>query len=376
MLEDTRPYYVGFNFVRGIGATRLKLLINYYGDIARAWNASPASLLETGLSEKIIQNLIKTRTQLNLDEVMKRIKNAEITVITWDDINQNSEINYPKNLRGIEQPPPVIYSKGEMIDSDEWAVAVVGTRNVTTYGRQVTDEISRILVRNGVTIISGLAKGIDAIAHQVAIDEGGRTIAVLGSGVDRIYPPENSRIAEKIIKQGAVISDYAPGTPPEAVNFPPRNRIISALAKAVIVIEADETSGALITAAFAVEQGKELFAVPGNIHSRQSRGANRLIQNGARLLMDGNEVLELLNFRQINNHKSARAVLPENPTEILLFSLLDNQPKHIDQIGQITKLPMDELTATLTLMELKGMVKQVGGMQFVIIRDHQGEYEI
>jgi DNA processing protein len=144
----------------------------------------------------------------------------------------------------------------------------------------------------------------------------------------------------------------------------------------VIVIEADETSGALITAAFAVEQGKELFAVPGNIHSRQSKGTNRLIQNGARLLMDGNEVLELLNFRQINNHKSARAVLPENPTEVLLFSLLDNQPKHIDQIGQITKLPMDKLSATLTLMELKGMVKQVGGMQFVIIRDHQGEYEI
>ncbi len=376
MLEDTRPYFVGFNFIKGIGATRLKLLINYYGDIARAWNASPASLLETGLSEKIVQNLVKTRGQLNLDEVMKRIKNADITVITWDDINQNSEINYPKNLQGIDQPPPVIYCKGEMIDSDEWAVAVVGTRNVTTYGRQVTDEISRKLVRNGVTIISGLAKGIDAIAHQVAIDEGGRTIAVLGSGVDRIYPPENSRIAEKITKQGAVISDYAPGTPPEAVNFPPRNRIISALAKAVIVIEADETSGALITAAFAVEQGKELFAVPGNIHSRQSKGTNRLIQNGARLLMDGNEVLELLNFRQINNHKSARAVLPENPTEVLLFSLLDNQPKHIDQIGQITKLPMDELTATLTLMELKGMVKQVGGMQFVIIRDHQGEYEI
>jgi DNA processing protein len=376
MPEDTRPYYVGFNFVKGIGATRLKLLIDYYGDIVRAWNAPQNSLVETGLSEKIIHNLIKTRSQLNLDEVMKRIKNSGITVITWDDIDRNLEINYPKNLRGIDQPPPVVYCKGEITDADEWAVAIVGTRNVTTYGRQVTDEISRILVRSGVTIVSGLAKGIDAIAHQVAVDEGGRTIAVLGSGVDRIYPPENSRIAEKITRQGAIISDYAPGTPPEAVNFPPRNRIISALAKAVIVIEADETSGALITATFAVEQGKELFAIPGNIHSRQSRGTNRLIQNGARLLMDGNEVLELLNLRQINNHRTARSVLPENPTETLLFSILDNQPKHIDQIGQIAKLPMDEISATLTIMELKGMVKQVGGMQFVIIRDSQGEYEI
>jgi DNA processing protein len=375
MQEDPRLYYVGFNLVKGIGSARLRMLIDYFGDIATAWNAPREKLRETGLGDKFVQNLIKIRSQVNLAEVWKRIVNSGISVLTWEDIDSGKD-TYPRRLRELNQPPPIIYYKGTLVEDDDWSVAIVGTRNVTAYGRQITDELTRTLAGNGVTIISGLAKGVDTIAHQVALEMGSRTIAVLGSGVDRIYPPENARIAEKIISQGAIISDYAPGTSPVAVNFPPRNRIISALSKAVIVVEADEGSGALITASFAVEQGKELFAVPGNIHARQSRGTNRLIQNGARLLMDGNEVLEILNFNNIQNHKTARTVLPQDATEALLLTLLSDQPKHIDEIGQLTQLPIDKIAAALAIMELKGMVRQVGGMQFVTIRDQQAEYLI
>lgn len=376
MSDDPRRYYVGFNLVKGIGSARLKALIDHYGDIEKAWNAPVQSLNNSGLGGKLIQNFLKIRSQIDLNEVWKRIENSGISVLTWDDLDPEKGPIYPLKLREIELPPPVIYLKGTIIEDDEWAVAIVGTRRVTAYGRQLADEVSRSLARNGVTVVSGLAKGVDSIAHQSALSENGRTIAVLGSGVDRIYPIENSRMAEKISHQGAVVSDYPPGTPPESTNFPPRNRIISALAKAVIVIEADEGSGALITAAFAVEQGKDVFAVPGNIHAPQSRGTNRLIQNGARLLMDPDEVLELLNMTQVINQRAVRSVLPIDATEAKLVSVLNKEPQHIDEIRLKLGLPIDQVSAVLTIMELKGYAKQVGGMNFIAVRDYQTEYEI
>ena len=172
---------------------------------------------------------------------------------------------------------------GAITTEDQWAVAVVGTRRITAYGRQVAEEIARGLVQNGVTVVSGLARGVDAVAHQSALKNGGRTLAVLGSGVDNIYPPEHRKLADEINQSGAIISDYPPGTPPDSANFPPRNRIISGLAQAVIVVEAGEKSGALITAAFAAEQGRDVFAVPGYLYAPQSLGTNRLIHDGARI---------------------------------------------------------------------------------------------
>ena len=198
-------------------------------------------------------------------------------MLTWEDAA------YPHRLKEIDQPPPVLYLRGEILDEDGWCVAMVGTRRITVYGRQVAEEMASFLARRGITLVSGLARGVDGVAHEACLRAGGRTFAVLGSGVDRIYPPEHEKPGRtRIIERGAVISDYAPGTPPDSANFPPRNRIISGLSLATIVVEAGETSGALITATFAAEQGRDVLAVPGNINAPQSKGTNRLIQNGAR----------------------------------------------------------------------------------------------
>ncbi len=189
-------------------------------------------------------------------------------------------------------------------------MAIVGTRRVTSYGRQVTEEIAAFLAQNGITVVSGLARGVDGIAHQAALNAGGRTFAVLGSGVDRIYPPEHRNLAEAIIGSGAILSDYPPDTPPEASNFPPRNRIISGLSMGTIVIEAGETSGALITANFSVEQGREVFAVPGNIFAPQSKGPNKLLQQGAHLLLKPHDILDVLDLTRVTEHRAARKALP------------------------------------------------------------------
>jgi DNA processing protein len=240
----------------------------------------------------------------------------------------------------------------------------------------VTEELASFLASNGITVVSGLARGVDAVAHQAALKAGGRTIGILGSGVDVIYPPEHTKLAEQMMERGAVISDYAPGTPPDASNFPPRNRIISGLSLAVVVIEAGETSGALITAEFAAEQGREIFAVPGSILAPQSKGTNKLIQNGAQPLLNVNDIMQALDFTRIGEYKSARKVLPTDETETRLLNVLGPEPLHVDEIRNQLDMPIERVSATLALMELKGMVRQVGGMNYVAVREEQGEYKI
>jgi DNA processing protein len=367
-LSDPKQYWIGFNLVKGIGAARLRLLLDYFGDVASAWHASPQALRAAGLSSKLVDTLLQVRTDVSLEQVWERIHAQGIQVLTWEDDG------YPRRLKEINQPPPVLYLRGDLIPDDEWAVAVVGTRRITAYGRQVTEEIAGSLARSGVSVISGLARGIDAVAHRATLASGGRTLAVLGSGVDRIYPPENRSLAEEVIHQGAVISDYALGTPPEGVNFPPRNRIIAGLSMAVIVVEAGERSGALITAGFAADQGREVFAVPGNIIAPQSKGANRLIQEGARPLLDPRDVLEVLNLTSVMEHRVARTVLPADETEARLLSELSHEPTHVDDISNRTEMPIEKVSATLALMELKGMVRQVGGMNYVTIREISEDY--
>jgi DNA processing protein len=292
-----------------------------------------------------------------------------IEILTWDDKL------YPTRLKEIDQPPPVLYLRGELTTEDSWAVAVVGTRRVSAYGRQVAEEVASFLATNGVTVISGLARGVDAIAHQSALKAGGRTIAVLGCGVDRIYPPENAQLAEKIMTGGALVSDYAPGTPPDAANFPPRNRIISGLSTATVIVEAGETSGALITAQFAVDQGREVFAVPGNIYAPQSKGTNRLIAQGAHPMLSVRDLLDVLNLTRVTEQRFVRKVLPADETESKLMSVLTHEPLHMDEIRNQTGLPIERVSATLVMMELKGMVRQVGGMNYVAVREEQAGYE-
>jgi DNA processing protein len=365
---DDKRYWIGFTLVKGIGAVRFQRLLECFGDAESAWRAAPAELAEAGLSLKMIERLAAVRQKVDLARIWDQIQSKGIKVLTWLDEA------YPQRLKEIEQPPPVLYLRGELLPEDTWAVAIVGTRRVTPYGRQVTEEIASFLAANGVTVVSGLARGVDAIAHNAALKAGGRTLAVLGSGVDKIYPPENRALAGQIFEHGAILSDYAPGTPPESSNFPPRNRIISGLSMAVVVTEAGETSGALITAEFAAEQGREIFAVPGNILAPQSKGTNKLIQQGALPLLSASDIMQALNLTRVGQHKAARKALPANDVEAKLLTAMGEEPLHVDEIRNQTGLPVEKVSATLVMMELKGMVRQVGNMHYVAVREVQSDY--
>jgi DNA processing protein len=367
---NDKRYWVGFNLVKGVGAVRLQTLRDHFGDLALAWQAPLDALQAAGLSPKLAQRVTQVRAGVDLDKFLTKVMAQGIEILTWDDDL------YPPRLKEIDQPPPILYVRGAITAEDFWAVAVVGTRRVSAYGRQVAEELASFLAANGVTVISGLARGVDAIAHQSALKAGGRTIAVMGCGVDRIYPPEHAQLAEKIIGSGALIGDYAPGTPPDASNFPPRNRIISGPSMATVVVEAGETSGALITAQFAIDQGREVFAVPGNILAPQSKGTNRLIAQGARPMLSVRDLLDVLNLTRVTEQRLVRKVLPADETESKLISVLTHEPLHMDEIRNQTGLPIERVSATLVMMELKGLVRQVGGQNYVAVREEQAEYVV
>jgi DNA processing protein len=368
MNMDSKVYWVGFNLVKGIGAVRVKGLLDTFGSLETAWQASADQLRAAGLPPKALENLLRVRRDCSLEMIWENLQRREVEVFTWEDEA------YPSHLREIDQPPPVLYVRGTFTPEDEWSVAIVGTRRMTTYGRQVAEELGLFLAQHGLTVVSGLARGVDRIAHEAAVKGNGRTIAVLGSGVDRIYPPEHQKLAEQIMAQGAVISDYPLGTEPDGVNFPPRNRIISGLSRAVVVVEASEESGALITAKFAAEQGREVFAVPGSIYGPQSKGTNRLIRDGAHPLIRFEDILDELDLEKVQEYRSARSFLPSDPVEARLLQVLAGEPQHVDEICAQSGLPIEQVSATLTVMELKGMVRQVGGMNFSIVRENLADY--
>ena len=362
-MNDQKKYWVGFNLVRGIGSVRFQQIRTFFGDLSTAWQAPPEAFQQAGLPERARVNFLKLRQEIDLDQLLDSILEKNVTVLTLLDHD------YPDLLREIDQAPPVIYLKGALTPTDAFSVAVVGTRKVSDYGQQVTRDTCTYLAARGLTIVSGLARGVDALAHQHALKAGGRTIAVLGSGVDVIYPPEHRKLASAIVENGALISDYPLGTQPEGINFPPRNRIISGLSLATVVIEAGDRSGALITADFALEQGREVFAVPGNVLSPVSRGTNRLIQNGAYAMISPQDVFDVLNLDQIDAKKDARRLLPTDDIEARILQVIDYQPKHIDEICNETDLAIEKVSAALTLMELKGMLQHVGGMRYASIQD-------
>lgn len=367
---SSRKYWVGFNLVSSIGPAKLRALIDHFGDLETAWRADAGALREAGMDRRAIDNLVTTRAQIDLDHQVDEIERRGLTLLTWDDES------YPSLLRQIYAPPPLLYVRGKLLPEDEWAVALVGTRRATTYGKQVARLLGQDLAHSGVTVISGLARGIDGEAHRAVLDAGGRTIAVLGCGLDQVYPPEHRNLAQAIVEQGALISDYPLGVRPEARNFPPRNRIISGLSMGVVVVEAGAKSGALITVEFAVEQGREVFAVPGNILSRSSTGCNRLIQDGAKMVLRVQDILEELNLTMVEQHVEARSVLPGDETEARLLELVSDQPLHIDEICQQSRLPIQQISSALSMMELKGMVRQVGSMHYVLARESQTSYQI
>jgi DNA processing protein len=368
-LQDIR-YWIGFNQVQGIGATRLRALLDYFGDLETAWHALGGELQRSGLDKRSLTNLLALRDKLDLDTEVRRVERLGARALTWDDPD------YPRNLRQVYNPPPLLYVRGSLEKRDEWAVAIVGTRQASAYGKEAAHTFSAGLARVGVTVVSGLARGIDAEAHRACLDAGGRTMAVLGCGVDVIYPQHHARLAAEIMEHGALVSEYSLGTQPQAINFPPRNRIISGMSLGTIVVEADVSSGALITAGFAGEQGREVFAIPGSIFAKSSRGTNRLIQSGAKLVTSVTDVLEELNLTMVSEQAQAQAVLPENETEAVLLRHISAEPVHVDELGRAVSLPIAQVSSTLALMELKGMVRQVGGMHYVLAREGKATYTI
>lgn len=362
-MSSELPYWVGFNIVKGVGAAKLQALRDYFGALEDAWRADVGQFKALGLDQRTIESIVSTRAALDLERVMQTLAQRGVQVLTLD------APAYPAQLREVPNAPPVLYVQGELGEVDRWAVAVVGTRQLTAYGRQMAREITRGLVQNGITVVSGLARGIDSIAHATAVEAGGRTLAVLGSGLDCIYPTENRQLAAQITDgHGALISEYALGVQPEARNFPPRNRVISGLSLGTVVIEAAERSGALITAMFAREQGREVFALPGNVTNRSSQGTNRLIQEGARLITSAEDVLHELNLGKAVQHQAAQMMLPESAEEAALLPLLADGPCSIDELSRQTGLPAALVSSTLVMMELKGVALSVGGSQYTLAR--------
>lgn len=370
MSAADQRYWIGFNKVGGIGAARLRALLDHFGNVERAWRAPAHELQQAGLDRRSLENLLNARGKLDLDTEVARLHKKGVRILTWDDAD------YPPNLRQVYNPPPILHVRGSIEERDEWAVAIVGTRRASVYGKEAARTISAGLARAGVTVVSGMAIGIDTVAHRACLDAGGRTIAVLGCGVDVAYPARNAGLAAEIVERGAVVSEYALGTRPDARNFPPRNRIISGLALGTVVVEADIASGARITSGFAAEQGREVFAVPGSIFARGSRGTNLLIQDGAKLITNVGDVLEELNLTMVSEQAQVRAAIPENETEAVLLEHLSGEPTHVDELGRAVELPIAEVSSTLALMELKGMIRQVGGMNYVVAREGGIDYVI
>lgn len=346
-------------------------LEKYFDSLEPAWLAPLGEIKRAGLDSPALRSIEQWRRKIDPDAAMEKLNSQKINVLTYHD-----EM-YPRRLKEIYDYPPILYVKGSLLPEDEWCLAVVGTRRATIYGKQVTQEMVTDLARSKITIVSGLAKGIDTIAHRAALEAGGRTIAVLACGLDIVYPAENYNLARDIVEKGALISEYPLGAKPHAENFPRRNRILSGLSMGVLVTEADEDSGAMITARDALEQDREVFAVPGSILSPASRGTNRIIQAGeAKLVHKYTDILEELNLTTVTRQIEMSEILPETETEIVLIKQLSAEPVHIDELCLKSGLPAATVSSALAMMELKGMIKQVGTMNYVLARETRQAYRV
>lgn len=361
MKNDALKYWLALSFIPGIGRVLYKKLVEHFGSPEKIFSLSAEELKRIdGIGEKLARSILDYNWKEEVAKEISLIQQGNVQVITL------SDEEYPENLKKIYDPPTFIYLKGNIKKDDERAIAIVGSRKATTYGRLMAEKLSRELVYNGVTVVSGMARGIDTFSHKGALSGGGRTLAVLGSGIDVIYPPENKQLLEDISSSGAVLTEFHFSTPPEGVNFPSRNRIISGLSLGVVIIEATSDSGSLITASAALDQGREVFAVPGNITSRMSEGTNKLIKKGAKLVEDVADILEEI-LPQIEK-KSGKFEAPRPELtleEETIYKLLSDEPKHIDLISRGSRLPPNKVLSLLLAMEIRGVVRQLPGKNFI-----------
>ncbi len=370
MTDNELKYWVGFSFIPSIGRVRFNQLETHFGQLENAWKATTGELEQARLDDSVVKAITTWRPKINLSAEMEKLDKFGAQIYTWHDDK------YPARLKEIYDYPPILYVKGTITPADEWCLAVVGTRRVTIYGRQVTEEIVTDLARNNITIVSGLARGVDSIAHQTSLDAGGRTFAVLACGLDIIYPSENTSLAKRIMENGAIISEYPLGVKPRPDHFPRRNRILSGMTMGTLVTEAGAGSGALITADMALEQNRDVLAVPGSILSPASYGTNKLIKQGAKLVQNCQDILEELNLRAVAQQMEFKEILPASDTEKILLGKLSTEPVHIDEICAVSGLPVSTVSSTLAMMELKGMVRSAGNMSYVLAREARELYGV
>jgi DNA processing protein len=362
-VQDDRPYWVLLSTVAGIGPNRFRRLLELCGSAQAAWHASDAQLVAAGLERRSTTSLRQVRETLTVSSALAHLARYGIDFLTWLDDR------YPRRLREIVDPPPVIFVRGRLCSVDDVSVALVGTRRASTYGRTVAERFAGELAMAGVTVVSGLARGIDTVAHRAALAAGGRTILVLANGLDQIYPAENAHLARSVLERdaGAVVSEFAPGVPPDAVNFPRRNRIIAGLALATVIVEAGAGSGALITADFALEQGREVLVVPGNILSPLSAGVNELLRQGATPVTSAQDILEALRLDLGDGNRDGfkRRLPLLDADETAMLEVLGPEPRHVDELARALGRHAGDVSAGLALLEVKGLARQVGAMAYV-----------
>ena len=358
-------YWVALNYFQKFGFIRFNKLKKYFPDLEKAFKAPYQELIKAGIEANIAEEFTIKRNEIVPDKIMAELEKEKISILTIDDIR------YSRLLKEIYNPPWLLYCKGNIEINDDFTLGVVGTRKHSAYGQQVTENMTRDLVNNNLTIVSGMALGIDSIAHETAIKNGGKTIAVLGTGLDRqsIYPSSNRYLFDQIILSGGgVVSEFPPGTQPLRYIFPLRNRIISGLSLGILVVEAGEKSGALITSNLALEHNREVFAVPGSIYSESSKGPNKIIKLGAQAVTSATDIVEALNLKQATSYIESKKIIPDSPEEEKILEYLSHEPLHVDDLIRLTKLDTSTINSTLTIMEMKGAARNLGGMRYVLAR--------
>jgi DNA processing protein len=352
--------------VVGIGPKLFQELIDHFGSATKVLKATPTELREVnGIGQKVARAIVMAESEIQVDELLQLCQKNSIQIIF------RNESIYPRLLSEIHDPPNLMYIRGTLLPSDQIAIAIVGSRHATNYGIQTADKFARGLSLAGFTIVSGLARGIDQAAHRGALAAGGRTLAVLGSGVLDIYPPEHDELAREIQNQGAILSELHPLAAPRGSAFPQRNRIVTGLCLGTIVVEAGERSGALISARMAMEQGREVFAVPGRIDSRMSQGCHRLIRDGAKLIQNVDDVLEefgpLVAPVKTSPTETVRhpAEFKLNERETTVLQAIETHPTSIDEIVAKTQLPVHHILATISALEMRRLVKRISGSSLV-----------
>ena len=354
-------YLNALNKINGVGPQKMQMLLNFFGSGEIAWNASQEELVQSGIGEKISEKINLERKMIDPDLEWEKMEKAGIKMVTM------AEPEYPLLLKEIANPPYIIYTRGNIDLNSAPMVAIVGSRKFTAYGSQVASTFAKDLARAGVVVVSGMALGIDAIAHLGALEAGGQTVAVLGDGLDdeSIHPKNNFNLSRDIMENGALVSEFPFGTPPLAFNFPTRNRIIAGLSLGTLVVEAGEKSGTLITSSLALEFNREVFAVPGSIFSTQSLGTNDLIKKGAKVVTSVKDILDELN---LGTNQIPKKIIPKNfetSEEKIIMSLLSQEPLHIDNLAKVSKLSMSQISSQLSMMEIKGWVKNIGGQNYI-----------